>query len=108
MNFERLPRSITIGDKYDPAMKVTTPAEAAECFARLVEHSMLLGLTKEKAVALEKLNLGYFAGYYDQETRLRVERLFECEHPVFGKAIDGRPTMQQAFNAGLRMARGGS
>ncbi|TXH09637.1 MAG: hypothetical protein E6R03_16465 [Hyphomicrobiaceae bacterium] len=43
-----------------------------------------------------------FAGYYDSETRERVERLFKCEHPIFGAiATKGQPTAELAFALGV-------
>ena len=33
---------------------------------------------------IAKINLGYYAGYYSIETRLRVEELFDCVHPYLG------------------------
>lgn len=72
-----LPDKITDGDKYDPAMKVKTQEEADIYFDRLVEHAMrVCGTTREEAEKLERINLGYWAGYYDCETMDRVERLF--------------------------------
>lgn len=29
-------------------------------------------------------NVGYFAGYYDEETRKRVSKWLGAEHPIFG------------------------
>lgn len=42
-------------------------------------------------------NLGYMAGYYDQETRTAVYDFFEIEHPFFGRA---EPTPEEAFKKG--------
>lgn len=97
-----LPRNITIGEKYEPAMKVQTKTAAKHYFRRLVKHSMhWFGMGRKAAVELEKTNLGYFAGYYDAETRERVERLFECQHPYFGAiAKKGSPDPETAFNIG--------
>lgn len=48
--------------------------------------------------------VGYYAGYYDSETRERVERLFMCAHPVFGSIADnGAPTPDEAYDAGFEM-----
>ncbi len=53
-------------------------------------------------------NLGYFAGYYDSETRERVERLFKCSHPVFGAiAACGQPSVKEAWAAGAIAAKVG-
>lgn len=100
----KLPDTVTYGQKYDPAMKITTQEEADEYFEILVEHTMRIregGCTREEAESIERANLGYIAGYYDDEVRERVERLFNCAHPVFGKISEnGRPTAEQAFQAG--------
>jgi hypothetical protein len=97
----------TIGDMYHPAMAITDQAEADAYFERLVEYSMReWGKSREEAEQTQKSNLGYFAGYYDSETRERVERLFHCSHPVFGSIAEkGAPTPEEALEAGKRMAR---
>lgn len=57
------------------------------------------------AVQIAKVNLGYYAGYYSNETRERVERLFRCSHPVFGSiAAKGPPTSEEAFEVGKQKA----
>jgi len=95
---------VTIGEKYRPAMEIRSQAEADEYFRRLVEHQISFGTTRERAEEVERQNLGYFAGYYDDETRARVERLFLCEHPVFGAiAENGPPTAEEALRAGLEL-----
>ena len=62
-----------------------------------------LGKTREEAESLEKKNIGYFAGYYDHETRMRVEQLYNCVHPIFGAAKDHIPTPKEAFEAGFKI-----
>lgn len=99
-----LPSRITNGDKYDPAMAIMSECDAAQYFERLVEHNMLSGTIREEAERIERSNLAFIAGYYDHETRLRVERLFKCTHPVFGAAANGEPTAQEAFDAGVKAA----
>jgi len=86
-------------------MEVQTEEEAAAYFEELVQRNMSVwGHPREEAESIERRNLGYFAGYYGHETRLRVERLFRCSHPVFGKASHGAPTPDEAFEAGKRLA----
>jgi hypothetical protein len=100
--------NISIADKYEPAMSITDQAEADAYLAACVEHTQRatppeLGavIPKPLAEAIERANIGYFAGYYDNETRERVERLFRCEHPVFGSiAKNGPPTPEQVLAAG--------
>ena len=105
-----LPERITIGQKYGPAMEITDQEEADRYFGLLVEHTMKHAQdeeykSREGAENLERQNLGYCAGYYDTETRERVERLFSCAHPVFGSVEQfGVPTPEAAFQSGLERA----
>lgn len=102
------PARIAIGTKYAPAMSITDQAEADAYFERCVEHTMhCFDKTRAEAEQIERTNLGYFAGYYDHETRARVERLFHCAHPVFGSIAEhGPPTADQALLAGVMAAKG--
>jgi hypothetical protein len=105
MKFED--RDYTIGEIFKPAMIITDPTEAAEYFHAIVQYHMdRYGQTREEATNAQRFNLAYFAGYYDQETRLRVEKLFCCTHPILGAASDGAPTPAEAFELGARMAKG--
>lgn len=83
---EPWPDEMTSGEKYNPAMALTTQAEADLYFARLVERTMRVRpeLTREEAEQLERANLGYWTGYHSHETAERVERLFNACHPVLG------------------------
>jgi hypothetical protein len=117
MTLKKLPQLISIGEKYDPAMKITEQAEADAYFELLVEHCLrtypafddkaFVPNTRETAELIERTNLGYFAGYYDSETRERVEKLFRCAHPIFGAiAVNGPPSAETALAMGyLRGAR---
>lgn len=82
--FPAFPEKITIGEKYDPAMKIDNKEDADMYFERCVEHTMSLGYNRYEAEDIEKKNLGYYAGYGSNETRKRVESLFMCAHPIFG------------------------
>jgi len=90
-----LPSKISVGDKYLPAMKITDQAEADEYFAVCVQHTMSFGIDREKAEDIERQNLGYYAGYYNDETRERVERLFHCKHPFFGSIEENGPVSEE-------------
>jgi hypothetical protein len=69
---------MTIGEKYGPAMDVSTEIEAREYFEKLVQHSMkVANRTREDAEWLEKTNIRYYSGYYDQQTRERVLALYQ-------------------------------
>ena len=100
-------KDITYGEKYGPAMDIIDQAEADHYFQECVVHTMAFGKTQEEAEAIERSNLGYYAGYYSDETRSRVERLFRCSHPLFGAIAErGAPTVEEALEAGKRLAQG--
>lgn len=106
MSDEPMPPEITIGAKYRPAMEITDPAEADKYFERCVQHTLRCepALSRATAERIERTNLGYYAGYYSDDIRRRVERLFRCAHPMFG-SIDkvGAPTPEEALIEGERM-----
>jgi hypothetical protein len=104
---DRMPVNITIGDKYRPAMTITDQADADAYLARCVEHTLrCVGGAREDAEKIERDNLGYFAGYYNHETRARVERLFSCAHPIFGAiAANGPPTADEALRKGIELGQ---
>lgn len=107
-NSDPLPSYITIGNKYDPAMKITDQAEADAYFERCVQHCMTFGNDRQEAERIERSNLVYYAGYGTEETRRRVEKLFLCSHPIFGSiAKVGSPTPEEAFQAGKDAAERG-
>lgn len=61
-------------------------------------------LTREAALALERSNLGYLAGYDSFEVRQRVEALFQAVHPIFGTTAKGPVTPEVAFTLGQAYA----
>ncbi|MFH0981855.1 MAG: hypothetical protein V2A79_09980 [Planctomycetota bacterium] len=101
-----LPDKMTYEECYGPAMEITEQQTADDYFAALVRRCMRLNprRTREKVEAIERTNLGYYAGYYPHETRLRVERLFRCVHPFLGPASDHVWTAEEAFEAGMTCA----
>jgi hypothetical protein len=101
-------QNITAGEKYGPAMKITEQAAADAYFEECVQHNMTFGTAREEAEKIEHANLGYWAGYYNNETRERVERLFRCAHPIFGAiSQNGPPTPEEAFEAGVQAGQRG-
>jgi len=102
---------MTYGECLGPAMEITDPEDAKQYLAEYVSY-IQTALDKEPrdddmtAEQIAKTNLGYFAGYYSNETRERVEELFMCSHPVFGSIKNnGSPTPEQAFNMGKDQAK---
>ena len=104
----RLPRVMTIRECYEPAMEITDQAAADIYFELLVERQMrVFAKSREEAERDERISLGYYAGYYDTETRERVERLFRCAHPYFGAYAERGPVRpEDAFHAGVALASG--
>jgi hypothetical protein len=97
----------TIGERYDPAMKIEDQAEADAFFEKLLTDQLDAGISREKAEDIERSNLGYFAGYYDRTTRMRVERLFRCKHPVFGSVEESDAlTPKEIFEKGMQLGSG--
>ena len=105
-----LPRvPMSYGTLLGPAMKITTEADAKEWFSEAVAWMKDVHNKEEEAAAsILRSNLGYYAGYYDHDTRARVERLFSCAHPIFGAIAEkGAPSVEEAFAAGVRAGRSG-
>ena len=96
------PKNVTLGELYDPAMKVKTQEEANECLKSIVYHTMIISTpkikTRQETIDMVKQNIGYWAGYFDEETQDRVYKLYKTQHPVFGLI---RPTAEQAFQKGI-------
>jgi hypothetical protein len=88
-------------------MLIDTQADADEYLELLIRYHMAKHkVDRETATTIQKENLAYFAEYRDNTTRERVERLFACAHPIFGRiAINGPPTSEQAFRMGLDLAK---
>ena len=97
--------SRTYGQKYDPIKDITTQTEADEYFENLVAENMSQNHnTRAEAVEIEKHNIGYWSGYYSEELQERVERLFNCIHPIFGSINDKeKREPKNAFALGAEM-----
>jgi len=80
-------KRVTSREEYNPAMEISDPDKAANYLDSLVERAMRVwGLTREEAEMTERCNIGYHAGYFSEDMRRKVEKVFWCSHPVFGKA----------------------
>jgi len=100
--------TLTYGEALGPAMEITNQEDATQYFndyvAYLENHLRKKPRNDDMtAEEIAKINLGYYAGYYDNETRRRVERLFICSHPIFGKIEKHIPTTEEAYEAGLKL-----
>jgi hypothetical protein len=91
-------------EELGPAMDITDQEDANQYFENYVLWiwQQTPQMTLEKAKGVAKTNLAYYAAYFDNEVRTRVEKLFNCEHPFFGGIKEkGPPTPEAAFKLGL-------
>jgi hypothetical protein len=94
-------------DLYNPPMKIESQEEADAYFERLVGVILEANpdVSRARAEGVVRDNLGYWAGYFDDATRERVERLFKCAHPVFGAfAVKGPLSPEEALRMGMELA----
>jgi len=98
---------LTYGEILSPAMKITDPEDAKQYFKSYVNWIQKY-LDKEPrtdnktAEQIAKVNLGYFAGYYNNDVQKRVEQLFGAIHPIFGSSV---PTPKEAFEKGKKLGK---
>jgi len=77
---------MTFEERYGPAMRITDKEKAKAFFEELVQwHMERWGHDREHAEKTEARNLGYWSGYYGQETRKRFYEVFGLTHPIFGR-----------------------
>lgn len=58
----------------------------------------------DKATEIAKSNLGYFAGYYNEEVCDIIYKTYQCSHPIFGD----KPfsvSAEDAHKKGLEMGK---
>jgi len=98
--------TLTYGECLDSAMKITEQYDADQYLRNYIKFIEKNKEPNTNSIQIAKSNLGYYAGYYDNETRERVEKLFICKHPIFGSiAENGVPTPEEAFNLGIKMSK---
>lgn len=97
-----MPEEMTIGESYAPAMEITDPEDARQYLEALIERSVrCFDMSEDEARKVQLSNLGYYAGYYSYDVRVRVQQLFNAVHPIFGTT---QPTADEAFQAGIDYA----
>jgi hypothetical protein len=77
---------LTYGEALEPAMNITDQDDADQYKKAYIDYqlSYMENPSMKEAERIVNTNLGYFAGYYSDEVRERVERLFKCSYPIFG------------------------
>lgn len=94
-------KELTYREALGPAMEITDQEDATRYKEAYIKWQMSFGQSLAKAEETVNINLGYYAGYYSEETRKRIERLFKCSHPIFGAIQEnGRPTDEEALQCG--------
>jgi hypothetical protein len=90
---------------FEQALKIETKKDATQYMADYVKWIQNKSWDKpliKEPLDIARENFGYWAGYYSNDTRRKIESLFECEHPYFGSIEkNGPPTPKQAFEMGL-------
>jgi|SRR5690606_17220116 len=100
-------QELTYGECLDPAMKITDPEDAKqykEAYIKFIDKFLINGRSESGQTAEEiaNVNLGYYAGYFSEKVRRRVEKLFNCKHPFFGSIEErGVPTAEEVFKMGF-------
>ena len=79
--------TLTYGECLEPAMEITESEDAQQYLTEYTKHIQKyldIEPNEENLTAEEiaKVNIGYFAGYYNDKTRARAEKLFSCSHPI--------------------------
>lgn len=104
--------TLTYRESLAPAMEITEQEDADQYLAEYIKFQQRKRdeRPEEKsahtAEQMCKINLGYYAGYYSNETRERVEKLFKCSHPIFGGiAQNGNPSPETAIRKGFETAQ---
>jgi hypothetical protein len=85
-------QTLTYDETLGPAMTITEQADADQYLKAYTAHIQEVmdregGEHPKTAEQVAKTNLGYYSGYYDPETMVRVQRLFRCVHPIFGRRL---------------------
>jgi hypothetical protein len=76
----------TLGDVMDEVMKIVAFDDDEAAVELIDDYGTIIQRANPgsdgRQVARD--NIGYMAGYYGDETREAIFRLFECEHPILG------------------------
>jgi len=104
-------KTLTYRECLDPAMKITDAEDAQQylkSYVKFIEKILKKEPNKDGLTAIEiaKIDIGYWTGYYNSETRARIEKLFFTSHPIFGSIEkNGIPTAEKAFKMGKIFAK---
>jgi len=91
----------------DRVFTAKTVEEAKSILKALADvHEKTFGIDKATALIEAKKDIGYIAGYGSPQKRDAIEKLFDTEHPVFGRYSEkGSPNAVDAYRMGLELGR---
>ena len=94
----------TIGEVFDEALRIAKTNNKDEAYDFFYAYVNLISTENkyswDKSIEIAKANLGYFAGYYNEEVCDIIYKTYNCCHPIFGdKPFSVDPV--EAFNKGL-------
>ena len=93
---------VEVAELMKRAAACTTKQDADQVLAEIM--AALPGkLSHGDALRIVKENIGYWSGYYSREECKRMLRLFDTQHPIFGKRQDISITC--ALQAGMAFAK---
>jgi len=99
----------TFRDVLEPAIEIARDRnhDAARMWFKGYSEYLSTRMSRAEAEETALSNLGYFAGYYDQEVIDAVHEVFGAVHPLLGHQdrfgrTPSPPTMEEAFAAGVR------
>jgi hypothetical protein len=85
------------------ALKDGTKERARELVDQQVREMVdVLQYAEPEARRITLVNIGYYSGYFDNETADKIMDLFETEHPIFGRT---HPTPEEALRLGRELGQ---
>ena len=100
-------KELSFHEIFEQALKITSKEDARQyitAYSKWIHSKYHDRTPKKEPIEIAKESFGYWAGYYSNDVRRKVEDLFECEHPYFGSiAKNGPPTAEQAFKLGMEI-----
>lgn len=112
MDEDGLDEEDKLHELYRKALQATEQSEADRLFDELVDRTLpeleegrpfAEFVIRSRTEDLVRHNLGYMAADQGSGARERIERLYNCEHPLFGKVAEmGFPTFEESVELGKR------
>lgn len=100
------PEAITAKETCAPALDITDKTEAEQYLADYAIFSKKDNESLEASIKACKNNLVCYADFVSPESRDRIERLFDCEHPFFGSiAKNGIPSLEKQIAWKLKVSK---